>query len=71
MIGKMTRKTSYTNWLCFLFHYIYIIIIKVDSDFLLIILRQVLKERKDLKIVLMSATINQQVFAGKPKKIYI
>ncbi|KAI7859753.1 P-loop containing nucleoside triphosphate hydrolase protein [Circinella umbellata] len=35
----------------------------VDSDFLLIILRQVLKKRKDLKIVLMSATINQQVFA--------
>ncbi|KAI9264369.1 hypothetical protein BDA99DRAFT_55321 [Phascolomyces articulosus] len=35
----------------------------VDSDFLLIILRQVLKKRKDLKVVLMSATINQQVFA--------
>ncbi|KAI8145909.1 P-loop containing nucleoside triphosphate hydrolase protein [Fennellomyces sp. T-0311] len=35
----------------------------VDSDFLLIILREVLKKRKDLKVVLMSATINQQVFA--------
>ncbi|KAG0174157.1 hypothetical protein DFQ28_004675 [Apophysomyces sp. BC1034] len=35
----------------------------VDSDFLLIILREVLKKRKDLKVVLMSATINQQLFA--------
>lgn len=37
---------------------------KVDSDFLLIILRRVIEKRKDLKIVLMSATINQQLFAG-------
>ena len=36
----------------------------VDSDFLLIILRRVLKRRKDLKVVLMSATINQVLFAG-------
>lgn len=36
----------------------------VDSDFLLIILRRVLKKRKDLKVVLMSATINQKLFAG-------
>ncbi|KAI9321214.1 P-loop containing nucleoside triphosphate hydrolase protein [Dichotomocladium elegans] len=36
----------------------------VDSDFLLIILRRVLQRRKDLKIVLMSATINQELFAG-------
>ncbi|KAL0087763.1 P-loop containing nucleoside triphosphate hydrolase protein [Phycomyces blakesleeanus] len=35
----------------------------VDSDFLLIILRQVLKKRKDLKVVLMSATINQKLFS--------
>jgi ATP-dependent RNA helicase DHX57 len=35
----------------------------VDSDFLLIILRQVLKRRKDLKVVLMSATINQELFS--------
>lgn len=36
----------------------------VDSDFLLIILRQVLKKRKDLKVVLMSATINQELFSN-------
>lgn len=35
----------------------------VDSDFLLIILRQVLTKRKDLKVVLMSATINQELFS--------
>ncbi|CAO3662941.1 unnamed protein product [Rhizopus stolonifer] len=35
----------------------------VDSDFLLIILRQVLKKRKDLKVVLMSATLNQALFS--------
>ncbi|KAI8083455.1 P-loop containing nucleoside triphosphate hydrolase protein [Thamnidium elegans] len=36
----------------------------VDSDFLLIILREVLKKRKDLKVVLMSATINQALFSN-------
>ncbi|KAI8638361.1 P-loop containing nucleoside triphosphate hydrolase protein [Parasitella parasitica] len=36
----------------------------VDSDFLLIILREVLKKRKDLKVVLMSATINQELFSN-------
>jgi ATP-dependent RNA helicase DHX57 len=36
----------------------------VDSDFLLIILRQVLQKRKDLKVVLMSATINQELFSN-------
>ncbi|KAI7898210.1 P-loop containing nucleoside triphosphate hydrolase protein [Cokeromyces recurvatus] len=36
----------------------------VDSDFLLIILREVLRKRKDLKIVLMSATINQELFSS-------
>lgn len=36
----------------------------VDSDFLLIILREVLKKRKDLKIILMSATINQELFSS-------
>ncbi|CAO0799169.1 unnamed protein product [Mucor circinelloides] len=36
----------------------------VDSDFLLIILREVLKKRKDLKVVLMSATINQELFSS-------
>lgn len=41
----------------------------VDSDFLLIILRRVLKKRKDLKVVLMSATINQKLFAGNVLRI--
>ncbi|KAF7730393.1 hypothetical protein EC973_002199 [Apophysomyces ossiformis] len=36
----------------------------VDSDFLLVILRELLKKRKDLKIILMSATINQKLFSG-------
>ncbi|KAI8380604.1 P-loop containing nucleoside triphosphate hydrolase protein [Choanephora cucurbitarum] len=36
----------------------------VDSDFLLIILREVLKKRKNLKVVLMSATINQELFSN-------
>lgn len=36
----------------------------VDSDFLLIILREVLRKRKDLKVVLMSATINQELFSN-------
>ncbi|ORZ15288.1 P-loop containing nucleoside triphosphate hydrolase protein [Absidia repens] len=35
----------------------------VDSDFLLIILRQLIQKRKDIKIVLMSATINQELFS--------
>ncbi|KAI8368128.1 P-loop containing nucleoside triphosphate hydrolase protein [Radiomyces spectabilis] len=36
----------------------------VDSDFLLIILRQVLEKRKDLKVILMSATVNQELFSN-------
>lgn len=36
----------------------------MDSDFLLIILKQLLKKRKDIKIVLMSATINQELFSS-------
>lgn len=35
----------------------------VDSDFLLVLLKDVLKKRKDLKLILMSATINQQLFS--------
>ena len=34
----------------------------LDTDFLLIILRELLKSRTDLKVVLMSATIQAQVF---------
>ncbi|KAF9159217.1 hypothetical protein DFQ26_006804 [Actinomortierella ambigua] len=36
----------------------------VDSDFLLIILRDLLKKRHDLKLILMSATINSEFFSG-------
>ncbi|KAK3822844.1 MAG: P-loop containing nucleoside triphosphate hydrolase protein [Benniella sp.] len=36
----------------------------VDSDFLLIILRDLLRRRKDLKLILMSATINSEMFSG-------
>ncbi|PHZ15236.1 P-loop containing nucleoside triphosphate hydrolase protein [Rhizopus microsporus ATCC 52813] len=35
----------------------------VDSDFLLVLLRKVLQRRKDLKVVLMSATLNQALFS--------
>ncbi|KAL1500164.1 hypothetical protein AB1Y20_012834 [Prymnesium parvum] len=35
----------------------------LESDFLLIILRDVLRERADLRVVLMSATINSSLFA--------
>ncbi|KAG0246716.1 P-loop containing nucleoside triphosphate hydrolase protein [Mortierella sp. GBAus27b] len=36
----------------------------VDSDFLLIILRDLLRKRKDLKLILMSATINSETFSA-------
>jgi len=36
----------------------------LNTDFLLIILRKLLSERKDLKLVLMSATLNAALFAG-------
>ncbi|KAF8971290.1 hypothetical protein BGZ46_010342, partial [Entomortierella lignicola] len=36
----------------------------VDSDFLLIILRDLVRARKDLKLILMSATINSEFFSG-------
>ena len=35
----------------------------IDSDFLLIVLRKLLKRRSDLKIVLMSATVNAERFS--------
>lgn len=35
----------------------------IDSDFLLIILRELLRRRPDLKLVLMSATLNAMLFA--------
>ena len=34
----------------------------MDSDFLLLELKDLLHKRKDLKVVLMSATINQETF---------
>lgn len=36
----------------------------VDSDFLLIILRELVRKRKDLKLILMSATINSEFFSA-------
>ncbi|KAI9827350.1 MAG: hypothetical protein M1819_006993 [Sarea resinae] len=35
----------------------------LDTDFLLVLLRDVLKKRKDLKVILMSATLDADVFA--------
>ena len=35
----------------------------IDSDFLLIILRELLHRRPDLKLILMSATLNARLFA--------
>jgi HrpA-like RNA helicase len=34
----------------------------LDTDFLLVLLRDVLKQRKDLRVVLMSATLDADVF---------
>ena len=34
----------------------------LDTDFLLVLLRQILRTRKDLKVILMSATLDAQVF---------
>ncbi|RVD82610.1 uncharacterized protein DFL_007031 [Arthrobotrys flagrans] len=36
----------------------------LDSDFLLVLMKRLLTKRKDLKLVLMSATLNAKVFAG-------
>eukprot|EP01027_Heterolobosea_sp_BB2_P016280 GEZU01023180.1.p1 GENE.GEZU01023180.1~~GEZU01023180.1.p1 ORF type:complete len:1034 (-),score=423.68 GEZU01023180.1:40-3090(-) len=36
----------------------------LDSDFLLIILKDILEKRKDLKVVLMSATLNAEMFSA-------
>ena len=44
----------------------------LDTDFLLVLLRSVLKERKDLKVVLMSATLEAGLFEcyfGGPSKV--
>ena len=35
----------------------------VDIDFLLIILRQLVRKRKDLRVILMSATLNAKIFS--------
>jgi ATP-dependent RNA helicase DHX57 len=35
----------------------------IDSDFLLMVLKDLIAERKDLKIILMSATLNSNLFA--------
>merc|ERR1712232_1018674 len=37
---------------------------ELHSDFMLIVIKQLLRERKDLKIVLMSATLQLEVFQG-------
>ncbi|KAF2825690.1 P-loop containing nucleoside triphosphate hydrolase protein [Ophiobolus disseminans] len=34
----------------------------LDTDFLLVLLRQILRKRKDLKVILMSATLDAEVF---------
>ncbi len=36
----------------------------LDSDFLLILLRRLLIKRKDLKVILMSATVNAELFSS-------
>ncbi len=36
----------------------------LDSDFLLILLRRLLSKRKDLKVILMSATVNAELFSS-------
>lgn len=36
----------------------------VDSDFLLIIVKQILEKRKDFKVILMSATVDSDKFSS-------
>lgn len=36
----------------------------LDTDFLLILVKRIISKRKDLKIILMSATLDAEVFAG-------
>ena len=36
----------------------------INTDFLLIVLKQLLEKRQDLRVVLMSATLNAQLFAN-------
>ncbi|KAK9844162.1 hypothetical protein WJX81_006552 [Elliptochloris bilobata] len=36
----------------------------LDSDFLLVLLKELLAQRRDLKLVLMSATVNEAAFSG-------
>lgn len=41
----------------------------LDTDFLLVLLRQILRKRKDLKVILMSATLDAEVFENYFKDV--
>lgn len=41
----------------------------LDTDFLLVLLRQILRTRKDLKVILMSATLDAEVFESYFKEV--
>ncbi|KAF2024782.1 P-loop containing nucleoside triphosphate hydrolase protein [Setomelanomma holmii] len=41
----------------------------LDTDFLLVLLRQILRSRKDLKVILMSATLDAEVFEAYFKEV--
>lgn len=41
----------------------------LDTDFLLVLLRQILRKRKDLKVILMSATLDAAVFEAYFKEV--
>lgn len=41
----------------------------LDTDFLLVLLRQVLRQRKDLKVILMSATLDADIFEAYFKDV--
>jgi HrpA-like RNA helicase len=43
----------------------------MNEDFLLIILKDVLRRRPDLKLVLMSATLNAAMFARYKKRSFL
>lgn len=43
----------------------------INTDFLLIVLRSLLAQRKDLKVILMSATINADLFANYFQKDFV
>lgn len=59
---KYMKEVVKGRTLCISQSLIYILIV-ISSDFLLVIVRNLIKVRKDLKVILMSATLNAKLFS--------